>query len=188
MAKKKITKSNSAAPRASRKQVNGKNGVTVSKSTRNPKTDAARSSSSAKPVKPPIATKPTKRASATSVDAVLKKYQKERVSLNSSLVTVRKKIDELNAKTRAFEEQISKLTEKEMVAEESLQNLDVRRDAEVSELLSKLGVNIGASGSKASASRSTSQPSSAASQSSDDDSAEPDHETSNDAATWEITS
>lgn len=59
------------------------------------------------------------------------------------MAAVQKKIEELKAKTRAFEEQISNLTEKKLITEETIQQLDTRRDAEVSELLAKLGVNLG---------------------------------------------
>jgi chromosome segregation ATPase len=139
MAKKKGTKSKKAAPRATKKKVakaKSRPSTAASKSTKKPKTSAPKQSNGAVQAKP---------SRATSVDSILKKFKKERVTLDTGLVTVRKKINELNAKTRAFEEQIAKLTEKELVTEEAIEQLDARRDAEVSELLSKLGVKLGSS-------------------------------------------
>ena len=81
-----------------------------------------------------------------SVDNVLEKYQKERTSQEIQLATVRKKIDELEAKTRAFREQIAKLTKQEAALKNSMAQLDTRRDNEVRKLLEKLGVQLGGPG------------------------------------------
>ena len=84
---------------------------------------------------------------ASSVDGVLKKYEKERSAQESQLTTLRKKIDDLEAKSRAFQEQIAKLTTQEDVTKDAIMQLDSRRDEEVGQLLSKLGVQLGGGGS-----------------------------------------
>ena len=58
------------------------------------------------------------------------------------LAGFRKKIRDLEAKTDAFRLQIEKLTEKEMSTEAIIEQLDSKRDAEVSALLTKLGVQF----------------------------------------------
>lgn len=59
---------------------------------------------------------------------------------------MRKKIEDLEAKTRAFREQIGKLTEQENGLKKTISQLDARRDQEVSNLLAKLGVQLRAGG------------------------------------------
>lgn len=56
----------------------------------------------------------------------------------------------MQAKTRRYQEQIAKLTDQENATEEAISQLDSRRDEEIGNLLSKLGVQLGG-GSSASA-------------------------------------
>jgi len=83
----------------------------------------------------------------TSVDGVLKKYEKERAAQDSQLVALRKKIEELETKARVFEEQIAKLKDQESSTENAIAQLDSKRDEEVSRVLSKLGVSLGSANS-----------------------------------------
>ncbi len=138
MAKKKNTKSKTATPRTTKKNsfraTSARSDATAVKSSRK---------SSNKASKDPGGSAAASRRRSTSVDGILNKFNKERLNLDSSLTAIRKKILELKAKTRAFEEQIAKLTKKELETEEAIQQVDARRDTEVGELLSKLGVNLG---------------------------------------------
>lgn len=99
-----------------------------------------------KPTRKKAARKTSKAKSATplSVDGVLEKYTKERGTLQSSLSTVQKKIADLKKKTLAFQQQIEKLTTQEATTAEAIATLDSRRDTEVSQVLAKLGVSVGA--------------------------------------------
>ena len=85
-----------------------------------------------------------KRSRESSVDAVLKKYENERSSQETQLVTLRKKIEDLETKTRTYQAQIAELKKQESVTENTIADLASRRDAEVSNLLSKLGVQLAA--------------------------------------------
>ena len=82
------------------------------------------------------------KSGSTSVDGVLKKFQKERATLEAQQAALKKKIEDLNLKTRSLESQIEKLTVKEANANSAIGQLDDRRDAEVSELLASLGVKL----------------------------------------------
>ncbi len=72
----------------------------------------------------------------------MKKYKKERLTQESLLASVRKKIKELETKTLSFQEQIKELSSKASVTEETISQLDSRRDAEVGSLLEELGVQL----------------------------------------------
>jgi chromosome segregation ATPase len=118
------------------------------KATKKKVTKKATKATKAKAVRP-TKTKPTKTKTAKarpakpkSVDSILQKYEKQRVSCNSKLTSIRAKIEDLQAKTKAYAEQINKLTEQELVTESVIAELDSKRDSEVSELLTKLGVNL----------------------------------------------
>jgi chromosome segregation ATPase len=118
------------------------------KATKKKVTKKATKATKAKAVRP-TKTKPTKTKTAKarpakpkSVDSILQKYEKQRVTCNSKLTSIRAKIEDLQAKTKAYAEQINKLTEQELVTESVIAELDSKRDSEVSELLTKLGVNL----------------------------------------------
>ena len=82
------------------------------------------------------------RTKASSVDGILKQYQKERVAKESNLVSVRSKIKDLTGKIQAYEKQIVKLKAQQLDTENSICTLDTRRDQEVAHLLSSLGINL----------------------------------------------
>lgn len=82
------------------------------------------------------------RSKATSVDGILKRYQKERVAKDSTLVAVRAKIKDLTGKIQAFQKEIVKLKAQQLDTENSICTLDIRRDQEVAGLLSSLGINL----------------------------------------------
>lgn len=123
------------------------------------KKKAVKKTSSAKK-KPRVASKKT------SVDALLKQFAKDRAQGESQLDGLQKKREELEERVSKFQEQISKLRQQESEAKTRLADLDSRRDREVAELLTGLGVNL---------SRGDSNPSTADSNSdgNDDDEAKP---------------
>jgi chromosome segregation ATPase len=128
MAKKTKQKAaTKSTKKATKKKVTKKaTKATKAKAVRPTKTKTAK----ARPTKP------------KSVDSILQKYEKQRVTCNSKLTSIRAKIEDLQAKTKAYAEQINKLTEQELVTESVIAELDSKRDSEVSELLTKLGVNL----------------------------------------------
>lgn len=78
-----------------------------------------------------------------SVDSLLKKFAKERSQKESQLESLRKKKRELEEKARKFQEQVSKLSQQERDAQAQIAQLDKQRDHDVSQLLSKLGIQLG---------------------------------------------
>ena len=110
---------------------------------------AKKTNASAKPVKKIAATKSVKPKPATakpktpsSVDGILKKYSKQRTTLDTQVVSMRKKIEDLEKKVNDSLAQIDKLIVSETTTKKTISELDTRRDAEVSALLSKLGVKF----------------------------------------------
>ncbi|MFK7766282.1 MAG: hypothetical protein AB8B55_03490 [Mariniblastus sp.] len=77
-----------------------------------------------------------------SVDGILRKYSKQRTTLGSQMTSMRKKIDDLQKKANDCLAQIDALSAKEKETATTISELDSRRDAEVSALLSKLGVKF----------------------------------------------
>ena len=124
-ATKKVAKKKAPVSKASPKKTAAKKDV---KKTAAKKT-AAKSSS-----------KP--RTKASSVDGILKRYQKERVAQEAKLVSVREKIKDLNSKIQAYQKQIVKLKTQQLDTENSICTSDIRRDQEVAGLLSSLGINL----------------------------------------------
>ena len=78
----------------------------------------------------------------SSVDGILKRYQKERVAQEAKLVSVRDQIKDLTSKIQAYQKQIVKLKSQQLDTENSICTLDIRRDQEVAGLLSSLGINL----------------------------------------------
>lgn len=99
------------------------------------------------PAKKGTATKGAAKSKPHSVDGVLAKYENERVTLESKLSNLQKTIADLEKKTLAFQSQISKLSAQESVTSTVIGQLDTKRDAEVSAVLSKLGVSVSTGGS-----------------------------------------
>jgi len=82
------------------------------------------------------------RSKASSVDGILKRYQKERIAHESKLVSVRDQIHKLTSKIQTYQKQIVKLKSQQLDTENSICTLDIRRDQEVAGLLSSLGINL----------------------------------------------
>jgi chromosome segregation ATPase len=80
----------------------------------------------------------------TSVDSLLKKYEKERKTQESKLSASLKKIKDLELKAQKLEEQIAKLKDDSKTTQAEIDQLDSRRDADIAEVLSKLGVQLSA--------------------------------------------
>lgn len=82
------------------------------------------------------------RSKASSVDGILKRYQKERIAHESKLVSVRDQIKKLTNQIQTYQKQIVKLKSQQLDTENSICTLDIRRDQEVAGLLSSLGINL----------------------------------------------
>ena len=140
----KNTPKNASSSKASVKKSSVKK-VTAKKSTAK-KTVASKTSATAKTSgkkKTTAKSSPAKsRSKASSVDGILKSYQKERVAQESKLSSVRSEIKDLTSKIQAFEKKIVKLNAQQLDTENSICTLDVRRDQEVAGLLSSLGINL----------------------------------------------
>ena len=132
-ATKKVVKKKTPASKASAKKTAVKKAIkkTAAKKTSvNSKTKTAAKSSS------------KSRTKASSVDGILKRYQKERVAQEAKLVSVREEIKDLTSKIQAYQKQIVKLKSQQLDTENSICTLDIRRDQEVAGLLSSLGINL----------------------------------------------
>ena len=132
-ATKKVVKKKTPASKASAKKTAVKKAIkkTAAKKTPvNSKTKTAAKSSS------------KSRTKASSVDGILKRYQKERVAQEAKLVAVREEIKDLTSKIQAYQKQIVKLKSQQLDTENSICTLDIRRDQEVAGLLSSLGINL----------------------------------------------
>ena len=132
-ATKKVVKKKTPASKASAKKTAVKKTIkkTAAKKTPvNSKTKTAAKSSS------------KSRTKASSVDGILKRYQKERVAQEAKLVSVREEIKDLTSKIQAYQKQIVKLKSQQLDTENSICTLDIRRDQEVAGLLSSLGINL----------------------------------------------
>ena len=132
-ATKKVVKKKTPASKASAKKTAVKKAIkkTAAKKTPvNSKTKTAAKSSS------------KSRTKASSVDGILKRYQKERVTQEAKLVSVREEIKDLTSKIQAYQKQIVKLKSQQLDTENSICTLDIRRDQEVAGLLSSLGINL----------------------------------------------
>ena len=127
-AKKKSVKK--AAPKKAVAQKAGAKSATAKKTT----------AVKAKSAKKTTATK--SRSKASSVDGILKRYQKERIAHESKLVSVRDQIHKLTSKIQTYQKQIVKLKSQQLDTENSICTLDIRRDQEVAGLLSSLGINL----------------------------------------------
>ncbi len=118
-------------------------------SRRKPSTKRKKASGPVKAAKPAAQKKKTiadKKSKPTtgrnSVDSILVRFEKQRTEQQSKLSTVRKKIAQLEAKTKAFQAEIVSLKAAESNAETTLGKLDSQRDQAVRDLLKKLGVSL----------------------------------------------
>jgi hypothetical protein len=81
----------------------------------------------------------------SSVDDILKKYEKVRADHQQQLTAVQKNIGDLVSKCNVLEQQIAKLRKQESSTQEAISKLDSHRDEDVAKLLSKLGVQLSGS-------------------------------------------
>jgi len=127
------------------------------KAKKTPKTESKRKAPSAKRKKVSKTTKATKpatqkkvtarkksktTATRNSVDSILEKFDKRRSEQQSKLAAVRKKIAQLEKKTKAHQAEIVSLKDAESKAEVSIGKLGLDRDQAVQKLLKKLGVKL----------------------------------------------
>lgn len=135
MAKKKTskaTKKDSSKPVFAAKSKAGKK--------TSPKKSVAKKASTKKPVSKRSTAK--KSATAKSVDSILKGFEKERVSQNSDLIALRKKIEQTTKKIASLKVELLELQAKEGETESAIATLDDRRDKEIGSLLTNLGINL----------------------------------------------
>ena len=120
--KKRVVKKKASARRVKKKTTTR---ATAKKPTKAPKRSASRAS--------------------TSVDSLLKKFDKDRSQKESQLVVLQKKRAELEDRTQKLQEQIGKVSGQIRETESQIASLDSQRDQEVKELLARLGVKLGGS-------------------------------------------
>ena len=125
----KATPKKAAAQKAGAKRAGAKSAATKKSTT--VKAKSAKKTTAAK-----------SRSKASSVDGILKRYQKERIAHESKLVSVRDQIHKLTSKIQTYQKQIVKLKSQQLDTENSICTLDIRRDQEVAGLLSSLGINL----------------------------------------------
>jgi len=92
--------------------------------------------------KAPARKKAKAKPARNSVDSILASFDKQRNEQQTKLNSVRKKIAQLEAKTKAFQAEIVSLKETEAKAETIIGTLDIDRDQAVREVLGKLGVKL----------------------------------------------
>lgn len=119
-----------------------KKSVAKKKTTKSPTAKKSPTSSPKKRAVAQSTTAKTKSPRGNSVDALLKKFEKERKTQEAKLSNSIKKIDELEFKSEKLAEQIAKLKETAKSTQTEIDQLDSRRDAEVAEVLTKLGVQL----------------------------------------------
>lgn len=81
--------------------------------------------------------------SAKSVDGILKSFDKERVTQNSNLVSIRKKIEQLTKKVSSLKTELEGLKKTAVETEIAIETLDARRDKEIGTLLTSMGIDLG---------------------------------------------
>lgn len=109
-------------------------------SAKKKKTSAAKKTTA---VKKTVARKSgSRKPGRNSVDGILEKYAKQRAEQQQKLTAVRKKIEQLESQTKAFQIETVSLKEAEASAETIIGTLDVDRDQAVRGLLNELGVKL----------------------------------------------
>lgn len=124
------------------------------KATKKKPTKSRPAKTNSRPKKKPAAKASAKKAGSakprsTSVDTLLKKFEKERKTKEAKLAAAVKKIEDLESKSAKLREQIAKLREESRATQTDIDQLDSRRDQEVAEVLAQLGVQLSASSSSA---------------------------------------
>jgi len=136
-ATKKVAKKKTPVSKASTKKTTAKKVVkkATAKKTATSKVPTRKTKTAAK-------SSAKSRSKASSVDGILKRYQKERVAQEAKLVSVREQIKDLTNKIQAHQKQIVKLKSQQLDTENSICTMDIRRDQEVAGLLSSMGINL----------------------------------------------
>ena len=137
-ATKKVAKKKTGASRDGTKKTVAKKAVKKTAARKTPVT----SKGSASRTKTTAKSSSKSKTKMSSVDGVLKRYQKERVAQEAKLVSVRDQIKDLTSKIQAYQKQIVKLKSQQLDTENSICTMDIRRDQEVAGLLSSLGINL----------------------------------------------
>ena len=84
----------------------------------------------------------SKAPTAKSVDSLLKKFEKERVTLDSKVVSARKKIETMTKKISAMKTELEATKRTLVETELAIETVDARRDKEIGAMLHGLGVNL----------------------------------------------
>ena len=113
------------------------------KKKRTAKRTTKRTTKKRKTTAPSKRTTPRRSTGNSSVDLLLKRFAKERLVKESELAALCKRREGIEEKVRKYREQIAKLAEREQKIQAELDQLDARRDRDVSQLLAKLGVQLG---------------------------------------------
>lgn len=116
-----------------------KKAVIAKKAKRTPK-QKAKKPTSRKPASKPAA---SKSSAANSVDSLLKSFEKERVTLGSSLAAGRKKIETMTKKVTDLKAELEATKRTVVETELAIETLDARRDKEIGALLHGMGVDLG---------------------------------------------
>ena len=112
------------------------------------KTPAKRTKTAAKkPTKKTAGGRAKSGRAASSVDSLLKKYAKERATLEAQLKTQQQKKQEVDQRIAKLRDQATQIAERQQAIESQLTGLDRQRDDEVKQLLSQLGVRLDATSS-----------------------------------------
>ena len=82
------------------------------------------------------------RKSSNSVDALLKRFAKQRAVTEGQLAVLRKGKEENERRAEKIQQQIDKLTGQQQKLESELASLDFQRDQEVGKLLATLGIQV----------------------------------------------
>jgi chromosome segregation ATPase len=84
----------------------------------------------------------SKAAQPKSIDGILKGFEKERVSLKSSLVSTQKGIDQTIKQLASLKSKLTQLQKQEADTEIAIETLDARRDKEIGSMLNSIGINL----------------------------------------------
>ena len=111
--------------------------------TPDPKPARAGKAKAKKPAsKPKKKAAPKAPAAKKSVDSLLKSFEKERVTLGSSLSAGRKKIETMAKKIAVLKAELEETKRNVVETELAIETLDARRDKEIGTLLQGLGVDL----------------------------------------------
>ena len=134
----KTAKKTAPKKTAPKKKSAKKKSTSAKSATRKSATLAAKKSTTKKAAGSTSSRKPA----GSSVDSILKQFEKQRSDHQAKLTVVRKKIAQLEAKTKAYLAEIVTLKQQEETSAQTISTLDVQRDEAVRKQLEKLGVSL----------------------------------------------